>query len=371
MEHLLAEFSPVSKAEWLAKIEQDLKGKPIESLQIRLDNLLIDPFPHLDDLQGLPTPLIAPADWEIGEDIPAHDMVKADRTAIEALNVGVQALRFLLDENPGAHRMESLLDGIALDAISIHFFEKNKNAQPLHVLNHFYHVAQARRLDTQSLRGSVSWEFRDAVVTDDAVELVEFAQKKLPGFKVLPVNVHRFFAGEEGVVAELAKTIAKAVRWMDSLEEKSIPAETVNRFLQFSISIGKNYFVEIAKIRALKHLWANVLKAYGVTDVSMPPIEAHLAPSTQTQDRNYNMIQSTTQAMAAVIGGVDRLTVLPSDAFLGEPTEFSRRIARNVQHILKTESHLNWVQDPAAGSYFIEDLTLKLAAAAWKEFQQL
>ena len=371
MEHLLNDFSPVTKAGWLAKIQNDLKGKPLAGLQQKIAGLTTDPFPHLDDLEGIPQPLHARNNWEISEDIDAHDILKADRAALRALEGGVEALRFILDENPGDHRMESLLEGIQLEAVSIHFFEKNKNAQPLHVLTHFYHVAKAGGYHLPSLRGSISWQFRDAVVTADALDLLEFAQHKLPGFKVLPVNAHRFFEGEDGVVSELAQTVAKAVRWLDSLAEKGISPEEINRFMQFSLSIGNNYFVEIAKLRALKHLWANVLKAYGVVNAPMPPIEAHLAPSSQTDDQHYNMIQSTTQAMAAVMGGADRLTVLPSDAFTGETSDFSCRIARNVQHILKTESHLDWVADPAAGSYFIENLTLKLAAAAWKELQQL
>jgi methylmalonyl-CoA mutase len=111
--------------------------------------------------------------------------------------------------------------------------------------------------------------------------------------------------------------------------------------------------------------------SYRAENPVMPPIEAQLAPTVQTSDPNYNIIQSTTQAMAAIIGGVDRLTVLPSDAFQGATTDFSRRIARNVQHILKMESYLDWVADPAAGSYFIEKLTLHLAEAAWNSFQQL
>ncbi len=371
MEPLLAEFPPVSKAGWLAKIQQDLKGKPLEELQFRLGKLSIDPFPHAMDLQELPAPLPAVGDWEIAEDIPASNILQANRTAHEALTGGVQALRFLLDENPGAHRMESLLEGIVLDAVSIHFYEKNKNARPLQLLHQLGHVAVGRQTETSSLQGSVNWAFPDAVVAEDAAELVELAGKKLPACKVLPVDAGRFFAGEDSVVAELANTIAESVRWLDLLEDKGIPAETANSFLQFSISIGKNYFVAIAKLRALRHLWANVLKVYGLANLAMPPIEVHLAPGAQTRDANYNMIQSATQAMAAVIGGADRLTILPADAFQGESTSFFRRMARNVQHILKMESHLDWVSDPAAGSYFIEDLTLKIAQAAWQEFQRL
>ncbi len=368
--HLSIDFPPVSKSEWLAKIEKDLKGKPLSSLEWKLDHLDIDPFPHAEDLKSLPTPLGPASNWEIGEDIEAADLQKANHQVRQALQHGVEAPRFVLYENLGDHRMETLLEGIQLPLVSVHFFEKNKNADPKHLLEHFHHTAKDTGVDTSKLLGSVNWANNDAVVMEDALELVEVAKHKLPEFKVLPVNGHAFFK-EGDTVAELANLINKAVNWVDGLEQKRIPVEESNHFLQFSISIGKNYFVEIAKIRALKLLWANVLRAYGVEVLEMPPIEAHLATSSQSEDANTNMIQATTQAMAAVIGGADRLTILPSDAFTGNTTEFSRRIARNVQHILKMESHFDWVTDPAAGSYFVENLTAKLAGAAWEKFQNM
>ncbi len=371
MQQLFTEFPPISKAEWLAKIEQDLKGKPLADLQFRLGQIQADPFPHADDWKETPPALPGNADWEIGEDIPADDILKANKTALTALDGGVQALRFLLEDNPGLHRMESLLEGIVLEAVSIHFFQKNKNAQPLHLLRHFSELAAKQGVEQEALRGSVNWDFSDAVVADDAAELIDFSQKKLPGFRTLPVNGDRFFEGDDSALAELVKTLAHAVQWIKTLEEKGIPPETVNSQLYFTLATGKNYFVEIAKIRALKHLWANILSAYNLSNADMPPIASRLAPASQTDDPHSNMIQAATQAMSAIIGGADRLTVIPSDAFQGEPTAFSRRIARNVQHLLKMESRLDWVKDPAAGSYFIEDLTLQLAAAAWRKFQQL
>lgn len=364
------DFIPVTKDQWLDKIRKDLDGKPLEALEWQLDGLRISPFTHSEDVKELPPPTSSSADWEIGEDIVAHDLLEANRQVRQALGQGVQAPRFILDENLGDHRMATLLEGITLPFVSIHFYEKNKNANPRHLLEHFYHIARETCDEAGKLRGSVNWAFEDAVVVQDALELVEFAQHKLPGFKVIPVNSHPWFKEGEPVM-ELAQLAGRAIRWMDGLEEKGLPAVETNRFLQFSVSVGKNYFIEIAKLRALRLLWANVMKAYRAISFEMPPVEAHTAASTQQTDPNTNMIQATTQAMAAVIGGASRLTVLPSDAFTGQTTEFSRRIARNVQHILKMESHFDWVADPAAGSYFVEKLSGKLAAAAWEKMKEL
>ena len=372
---LFSEFPAVSKEEWLEKIKQDLKSKAIEELHWSLDGLdgiKADPFAHADDhKKRQPVPFRLTSDWEIGEDFEGHDLVSANRQALQSLGFGLESPRFLLDENLGDHRMETLLEGIDLGIVSTHFYEKNKNAQPKHILDHFIHTAKKYGSYTKQLRGSVNWWNEDAVVLEDALELVELAENKLPNFKVLPVNAHDFFDGPEGAVQELANTVFKAEMWLSALAEKQISPAITNRYVFFSLAVGTNYFVEIAKLRALRLLWANVMHAWGVGEWQMPYLDAHFALGDQLEDAHQNMIRATTQAMSAVIGGADRLTVLPSDDFTAQSSGFARRVARNVQHILKMESHLDWVADPVAGSYFVEDLTVKLAGAAWKEFQKM
>ena len=169
----------------------------------------------------------------------------------------------------------------------------------------------------------------------------------------------------------MAQAIAKCCEYLAVLNEKGIPPKTTNNYLQFSVPVGKSYFIEIAKIRALKVLWANILEAFGVENARIPEIEAHLSPSAFGDHANTNMIRATSQAMSAVLGGVNRLTVLPSDANITESTDFSRRIARNVQHLLTMESFLDRVIDPAKGSYYIETLTEKIAEYAWSDFQKM
>jgi methylmalonyl-CoA mutase len=141
--------------------------------------------------------------------------------------------------------------------------------------------------------------------------------------------------------------------------------------LQISISIGKSYFVEIAKLRALRILWNNVLQAYGAT---LAPAEIVVSFTRDSQDENIhtNMIRAATQTMSAVIGGADRIYVLPANAATGVPSDaFTRRIARNVQHLLQLESYFDKVIDPAAGSYYIEKMTELLAQNAWSQFQRM
>jgi methylmalonyl-CoA mutase len=156
------------------------------------------------------------------------------------------------------------------------------------------------------------------------------------------------------------------------MQERGVAPAEVNRRLQFSMAVSTSYFVEIAKLRAIRLLWSNVLAAYGVEQAAPTTIVAHLAPETQVNDPNTNRIKAATQAMSAVIGGADRFYVLPADIDHKEPSSSSSyRLARNLQHILKMESFFDQVVDPAAGSYYIEKLTDALAESAWKQFQQI
>ena len=118
--------------------------------------------------------------------------------------------------------------------------------------------------------------------------------------------------------------------------------------------------------------WQQILDAWKITTPAIPNIEAHLTTSTQTDNENYNKIKATAQAMAAVIGGAKRLYIYPSDEVKdGLGTPFAQRIALNIQHLMQLESYMDRVVDPAAGSYYIENLTNKLATAAWTKFQEL
>lgn len=193
----------------------------------------------------------------------------------------------------------------------------------------------------------------------------------MPNFRILQANAQRFHSGPDDSSIELAFTIAKGSEYLARLTALGIPPETVNAHMQFAVSISKSYFVEIAKLRALRLLWANVMKGYGAPGLA-PFVVAHFAEESQDENPNSNMIRASTQAMSAVIGGANRLYVLSSNRALNEPsTAFTRRIARNLQHILKMESHLHQAVDPGAGSFYIEKLTDMLAEQAWDKFRQM
>ena len=194
---------------------------------------------------------------------------------------------------------------------------------------------------------------------------------------MLSIDGGQFFKGSENVVEELTQTLLAANDYINLLKNNDLNIENINDFIKFNFNIGISYFIEIAKLRAFKLLWANVLDAQGFNNPSnsgsknlAPTIHAYISPETQVEDVHTNKIRATTQAMSAVLGGVNMLTIAPSDALSAESSDFSRRIARNVQHLLQMESYLDKVADPAAGSFYIEKLTNQIAEAVWQQFQE-
>ncbi len=368
---LFSDFPPVSKADWLQQIAKDLKGKPLEELHWQApDGQIMSPWVHADDFETPVAPISNQANtWEICEDVYVADLALANRSAMEALEGGAEGLCFWLERPLEQADLEQLLQGIHLDFIGLHFAGKAVAENPGIILGFLDRIAQKRGLSSTQLRGSLAYDPVPVSKTVDwryLAELVEYAQEKFPQFKVIQVS------DPENNSGEVAALLHNAHIYLQKLSERGISAHTTANALQFSIEIGKSYFFEIARLRALKLLWFNVLKGWGAAPQN-PMVVTRFLPETYSDDLYTNMIRGTTMAMAAVQGGSSRLIVKPYDAGRETksdyPQAFSRRIARNVQHLLKMESALDEVPDPAAGSYYIETLTQQIAEKAWEEFQ--
>jgi methylmalonyl-CoA mutase len=369
---LLDDFDSVSKSQWLAKIEKDLKGHSIADLMWHLPDLTIDPFAHIDDVNGeSPAPIIsnsADNTWLIGEDIPVenNDFKAANQRALTALLGGVNAPCFILDNYPSESHLALLLNDIFLEYISCHFTEKTHNRNPLSFLESFKKIAGNNPNNPLELRGGIAYDpFADGRQDVKVLsETILFCKENLPCFTVLDIQGAPFFKGSEHVVEELTSILKAGENYLKRLTDNGLHATDIAHAMSFSIPIGISYFIEIAKIRAFKLLWGNILKAYGISP-AIPVIHAKIGSETQVVDTHTNKIRATTQAMSAVIGGVHRLTIAPSDALSDSPLPSNIRIARNVQHLLQMESYFDKVIDPAAGSYYIEALTEQIAEKVW------
>ena len=375
--NLFVDFAPVSKEEWLKKVEKDLKGRSINELNWVLEHgLELSPFFHADDLPETPSPLSTEGhDWEIGEYIEVHKAIDANQAALEGLNGGVEALGFQLKRSLDREDLNHLLEGIDMRMIATNFGEYYPDKNPMQLIEFVADYIQKNQWNPNEIRGSIDFDpILDWAEPPYAklAEAIKVCAKDLPRFKVLQVNGIYYHAGAKESTRELAYILAKTSEYLYQLSELGISPSLAAQHMQISVAVSQNYFVEISKLRALRLLLRNLFHAYDIPAHLEAEIVVHMAKDSQDENPNTNMIRATTQAMAAVIGGADRLYVLPANVAQKEaPSAFTKRIARNIQHMLKMESFLNKVTDPAAGSYYIENLTQILAERAWKRFQEL
>ena len=200
------------------------------------------------------------------------------------------------------------------------------------------------------------------------------AGQALPNYRVLAVNAFLFNNAGAYISQELGYALAWGNELMAKLTEAGFTADEVAKKIKFNFGISSNYFMEIAKFRAARWLWAEIVAAYKPACECACKMVAHAQTSEWNMtvyDAHVNLLRSQTEAMSAALAGVDSITVRPFDKIYQTPDDFSERIARNQQLLLKEECHLDKVVDPSAGSYYVEVLTNSLADVAWKLFLEV
>ena len=358
-ENLFEEFSSISKEEWVEKVKKDLKGKPFSDLTWQLDKLLnIDSFYHPDDEIGyskIQSGVSPNNDWLIGEDFIVEDPIAVNKKLLAALNNGVNAPRFIFNNTPSPEVFRLLLLDVNPTFIQTHFKVNGGTKDNISLIENYFKYLQAQNINPADLSGS--FHFTPAL-NEKQESLIAVSSQLFPKFKCLHLLVGEKSEIPLGLVEELTKAIQDTDQLLQQLDAHQVT------FIEMSIDVGTSYFVEIAKIRALRILWSNLLKAYEVPDMPLT-IDAYIDNQSFDENVNTNMIRSMTIAMSAVIGGVNRLTILPANQ---KDSPFTTRIARNVQHLLKMESYLDRVIDPSSGSYYIEKLTKLLVEKTWEKF---
>lgn len=388
-ELLFDQFPPVSTEEWRAKVEADLKGAPFEKKLVWRTNegFNVQPMYRAEDIAGLKTTDSLPGefpyvrgtrtdnDWFARQDIIASSPEEANRIALDVLNKGVTSLGFSIKE-ASEEELKTLLAGIKIDAVELNFNVCPKKALTFAALLVDYIKADGAE---KTFVGSIDFNpFRKALkhgtafpgdIAAMAVKLLDTV-KGVPGLKVLSVDSVMLSNAGAYIYQELGYALAWGAEWMTMLTEKGIdPAEVAAR-IKFNMGVSSNYFMEIAKFRSARMLWAQIVKQYGVADeLCKMAVHAETSRFNQTvYDAYVNLLRSQTECMSAALAGVDSITVTPFDTPYKTPDEFSERIARNQQFLLKEESHLDKVMDPAGGSYYVETLTVAIAEQAWKVF---
>ena len=396
--NLLADFPPVSTEEWMAKITADLKGADFDKKLVWKTNegFNVRPFYRANDIEGLKTTDLLPGEfpyvrgtktdnnWLIRQDVKVDDPAEANKKALDLLTKGVTSLGFKLSKKDlGADYIATLLQGIPA-TVELNFHICVSRAAELVELLAAYFKAQG--FDLAMLQGSVNFDpmnrmllkgkdLEEPFITERATTLLRAAEA-LPGYRVIGVNAVSLQDAGAHITQELGYALAWGTQYIEMMDQAGIdPAEAARR-VKFNFGVGSNYFMEMAKFRAARMLWALIVDKYLESrpeDVRRAASKMHIHAETTTFnltifDANVNMLRTQTEAMSAVLAGVDSLTVLPYDTAYKPADDFSERIARNQQLLLKEESHFDKVVDPAAGSYYIETLTEAIAKQAWAIF---
>ena len=392
-ERLLTEFAPVTTQAWMDKITADLKGADFAKKLVWRTNegFNVNPFYRKEDLEGLTTPHVLPAEypyvrstrmdneWLIRQDINVVDLEAANAKALDILGKGITSLGFKLKKTQiNVESLRVLLKGIYPEAVELNFTCCVSVAAKLAEVLVAYYKEVGANLETS--KGSIGYDpFKKQLVRGisnpqwvaSCKALLE-AIKPLKGFRVLTVNALNLNNAGAFIYQELGYALAWGAELLDSLVAEGYSIEEVTSRIRFVFGIGSNYFMEIAKFRAARWLWAEIVGSHGEQyRGEAAKIYQHAVTSTWNKtvyDAHVNLLRTQTEAMSASIAGVDSITVQPFDVTYQESDDFSERIARNQQLLLKEESHFDKVIDPAAGSYYVEYLTNSIANEAWKLF---
>ena len=392
-EKLFSDFVAPSAQEWREKIEVDLKGADYQKKMVWKTNegFSMEPFYRKEDVENLATVNALPGDfpyvrgnkaadnsWYVRQDIKCGDCAKeANAKALDVLNRGVDSLGFIVPgEKVNKEYVEALLEGILAECVELNF--RTCQCHCVELAQILVEYFEAKGYDKARLAGSISFDPLEKMVmkgkdTEGKLAVAKTLVETLaayPLFRAVAVNAYRLTDAGAYSYQDLGYALAWGNEYMAQLTEAGVPAELAAENIKFNLGINGVYFMEIAKLRAARMLWAHVVGQY--TD-NKEAAKMHVCAYTTTYnqtvfDSYVNMLRSQTEAMSAALGGVESLVVVPFDAPYETPTDFAERIARNQQLLLKDECHFDRMVDVAGGSYFIEQLTKSLSEQAWNLF---
>ena len=392
-EKLFSDFAPTTTEQWMDKVTADLKGADFEKKLVWKTNegFKVKPFYRMEDLEGLKTTDALPGEfpylrgtkkdnneWLVRQEIKVECPKEANTKALDILNKGVDSLAFRVKAKElNAEYIETLLEGICADCVELNFYTCQGHVVKLAEILVAYF--RKKEYDLTKLQGSIGYDFFDKMLAKGkekgdmlatAKALIE-ATDALPEYRVLNVTALTLNNAGSYIYQELGYALAWGNEYLNQLTEAGVPAAVVARKIKFNFGISSNYFLEIAKFRAARMLWANIVASYDAEAKCAAKMRVHAETSTFNLtlfDAHVNLLRTQTEAMSAALGGVDSMTVSPFDKTYAVPDEFSERMARNQLLLLKEESHFDKVIDPAAGSYYIENLTVSIAKQAWELF---
>jgi methylmalonyl-CoA mutase len=421
---LLEDFAPPSMEDWRRLVDEDLKGADFERrlvwkspdgvtvrpLYVRAD---VADLEHTDCLPGMapfvrgtqPLSGVLPA-WQIRQDCLLASPEEVNSAIRDGIARGQTAVGIRLDnaarkgldgDDPTARDIVgqggctiSSINGLRIALQDIDFERHpvtiRTGSAALPVLAMLIALADERRVNRRFLTGGVECDpLRDLAKSGSVKgglklqyrlmeDIVRFCRRECPGIRGVMVNGHLYHNAGAALVDELAMVLAVGAEYVRELMKRGVSADDAGLGMLFSISVSTNFFMEVAKLRAARMLWAKIMRAFGARSEDAQKMFLHVRTSTFTKtihDPYTNMLRNAVEAFAGAVGGCDSMYVAPFDETIGRADEFGMRVARNQQLLLQEEAHLNKVVDPAAGSYYVENLTDSVARAAWEVFQQI
>ena len=391
-EKLFSEFAPVSRQEWLDKITIDLKGADFNKKLVWRTNegFQVQPFYMRKDVENFPTMNALPGkypfvrgnktndnNWYVRQNVKCGDAKETNAKIIDILNRGIDSLGLEIpSDNVCSEYLDTLLEGVMPEAIELNF--TTCPCATLQLTKEVIAYFERKGVDKDKVHGSIEFDPIGKMLQKgkdlsaklaDAKDMVALV-KDYPHITCLTVGSLSLQNAGAFCYQESGYALAWGNEYMNLLTEAGISAREAARRIRFSMGVGGNYFMEIAKFRAFRMLWAKIVKEYDVPEEECYTyIMATTSEYNKTLYDSYvNLLRTQTEAMSSALAGVESMVVTPFDTPYEAPTDFSERLARNQQLMLKEENHFSKIVDVAAGSYYIEELTRSLANEAWKLF---
>lgn len=406
-EKLFTDFPPVSTEQWMEVITKDLKGADFQKKLVWRTNegFNVNPFYRAEDIEGFKSAESLPGKfpyirgtrkenvWYVRQEIDVQNFAEANAKALKLLDKGVTSFGFSLPKNElSAENLAILLNEIAPDKVELNF--RTCISRTIELAQLVVDYIKGQGVDVMKCFGSIEFDpFRKILKkgmdepdwVEKSVEIVKIVSP-LPRYRAISITGNRMSDAGAYSYQELGYSLSYGNQVLQKLIENGIEPAIAAKKIKFQFGVGSNYFMEIAKFRAGRWLWAEIVNAYNPpcppyidcdntaadgTCLCAAKMNVHAITSRFNQslyDPYVNMLRTQTEAMSATIGAVDSLTVRPFDEAFETPTSFAERIAVNQQLLLKEEAHLDKITDPSSGSYYIETLTASLAEQAWQLF---
>lgn len=383
--NLFQDFQPSTTQEWVEIIKKDLKGADLKKLMRKtIDGLSFQPFYRKESTENLPTVDTQPNkfpflrgyklnnDWTIRQDFLFENVDLSSQKASNSVKKGVKLVGFDFGKSfdLSVEELKSLSKNI--ENVAFSSFENVENAYYLIKENNLKFQSVFLNFDPITLLAFTGGFNKEEQKTWTIAS--DLLSNEIKNIKPIGINLHHYANAGATPVMQLAFGLATIAEYFDLATELKIPLEKVLPNISVNLGVGCEYFMEVSKIRAFRYLYSKLVEAYDVNlkDKAKTHINGITLRRNKTiYDAHINMLRTTVETLAGVVGGVDSFSVDPFDTVFAKPNEFSERIAVNQQFVIKEEAYADKVTDPAGGSYYVENLTVKLIEEAWNLFLKI